>query len=317
MTTTPIGVDLAKAKFDAAALHDGKYPSQVFPNTAAGFEHFRQWLERYEQPHVCLEATGSYWEALATFLVDQGIPVSVVNPAQIHAFGQAELSRTKNDKGDARLIARFCRAQQPPAWQPPPPAVRHLQALVRRLDDLLKLQQMERNRQAVADACIQASLTTVLATLETEIAQIRPRIHDHIDQDPDLRQRRNLLDTIPGIGEATLAVLLACLGDIHRFDDAKQVVAFAGLCPTERQSGNTQAPAHLSKTGDPLLRKALYLPAVVASRYNPVVRAFCERLKAKGKPGKVIICAAMRKLLTLAYGVLKSGRPFDPNFALA
>lgn len=317
MTTTPIGVDLAKAKFDVAALQDGKYQSKVFPNTPAGFEQFRQWLDRYERPQVCLEATGSYWEALATFLVDQNIRVSVVNPAQIHAFGQAELNRTKTDKGDARLIARFCQVQQPPCWQPPPPAVRQLQALVRRLDDLLTLQQRERNRQAVADTTVQPSLIAVLTTLDAEIAQIRQRIRDHIDGDPDLRQRRDLLDTLPGIGEATLAVLLASLGDIQRFENAKQVAAFAGLCPAERQSGTYRGQAHLSKTGDPLLRKALYLPAVVASRYNPVVRAFCERLKAKGKPGKVIICAAMRKLLTLAYGVLKSGKPFDPNFALA
>ena len=317
MAMTAVGVDLAKAKFDAAALRDGKYHSKVFPNTPAGFAQFQQWLRAFEEPQVCMEATGSYGEALATFLVNQTIPVSVVNPAQIHAFGQAELSRTKTDKGDARLIARFCQAQRPPCWQPPPPAVHQLQALVRRLDDLLTLQQMERNRQAVADATVQPSLTAVLTLLDAEIAQIRQRIRDHIDQDPDLRQRRDLLETTPGIGEATSAVLLGCLGDIQRFDDAKQVAAFAGLCPAERQSGTYRGQAHLSKTGDPLLRKALYLPAVVAGQYNPLIRALRDRLKAKGKPGKVIVCAAMRKLLTLAYGVLKSGKPFDPNFALA
>jgi transposase len=317
MTLTAVGVDLAKAKFDAAALRDGKYQSKVFPNTPAGFAQFQQWLAAFAEPHVCLEATGSYGEALATFLFEQRVPVSVVNPLQIHAFGQAELSRTKTDKGDARLIARFCQTQRPPCWQPPPAAVRQLQALVRRLDDLLTLQQMERNRQAVADATVQPSLKTVLDTLDAEINSIRRRIRDHINGDPDLRQRRDLLETIPGIGEATSAVLLGCLGDIQRFDDAKQVAAFAGLCPAERQSGTFHGQAHLSKTGDPLLRKALYLPAVVAGQHNPLLRAFRDRLKAKGKPGKVIVCAIMRKLLTLAYGVLKSGQRFDPNFALA
>lgn len=317
MTMMSVGVDLAKTKFDAAVLCDGKYRSRVFPNTPAGFEQFCQWLNADPPPHVGLEATGCYWEALATFLVDRGIPVSVINPAQVQAFGKAELNRTKTDKGDARLIARFCQAQQPPCWQPPPPAVRQLQALVRRLDDLLTLQQMERNRQAVADATVQASLQTVLDTLDAEVDSIRQRIRDHIDSDPDLRQRRDLLETIPGIGEATSAVLLGCLGDIQRFDDAKQVAAFAGLCPAERQSGTYHGQAHLSKTGDSLLRKALYLPAVVAGQHNPLLRAFRDRLKAKGKPGKVIVCAVMRKLLTLAYGVLKSGQPFDPNFALA
>lgn len=316
-TLTPIGVDIAKAKFDVAAWIDGKYKTKVFPNTPTGFEAFLTWLRPFAPAHVCMEATGRYGEALATGLVEQGVTVSVVNPAQIHAFGKAELNRTKTDQSDAKLIARFCQLHQPPAWQPLPPAVRQLQALVRRLDDLMALRQMERNRQDGADATVQASLARVLALLDAELKQTRAAIHDHVDQHPDLCQQRDLLDTIPGLGEATIAVLLASLGDIHRFDNAKQVTAFAGLSPAQRQSGKYQGQTRLSKTGDALLRKALYLPAVVAGQHNPVVGAFCERLKAKGKAGKVIVCAAMRKLLTLAYGVLKSGRPFDPNLKVS
>lgn len=314
---TPLGVDIAKAKFDAAALVDGKYKTKVFPNTPAGFAAFLTWLHPFAPVHVCMEATGRYGEALATALVDAGITVSVVNPASIHAFGKAELKRTKTDKTDAKLIARFCQLQQPPAWQPLPPAVRQLQALVRRLDDLMAMRQMEHNRQDGADATVQLSITRLLALLDAEIEQTRAAIHDHLDQDPDLQQRRDLLDTIPGLGETTIAVLLACLGDIQRFDNAKAVAAFAGLSPAERQSGKYKGQTRLSKLGDALLRKALYFPAIVAGQHNPLLRAFCERLKAKGKPGKVIVCAAMRKLLTLAYGVLKSGCPFDPKWALA
>ena len=314
---TPIGIDIAKAKFDAAALVDGKYKTKVFANTPQGFELFLAWLSPFPSPHVCLEATGRYGEALATSLVEHGVTVSVVNPAQIHAFGKAELTRTKTDKSDAKLIARFCHLHQPPAWQPLPPAVRQLQALVRRLDNLVEMRQMERNRQEGADATVQPSIDRVLTLLDAEIEQTRATIHDHLDQDPDLRQRRDLLDTIPGLGETTIAVVLACLGDINRFDNAKSVAAFAGLSPAECQSGSHKGQTRLSKTGDALLRKALYFPAVVAGQHNPVIRAFCERLKAKGKPGKVIVCAAMRKLLTLAYGVLKSGCTFDPKWALA
>lgn len=316
-SATPIGVDIAKAKFDAAALVDGKYKTKVFPNTAAGFEAFLTWLGPFAPAHVCLEAPGRYGEALATFLVEQAITVSVVNPAQIHAFGKAELSRTKTDKSDSKLLARFCHLQQPPAWQPVPPAVRQLQALVRRLDDLTGMRQMEHNRQDGADATVQASLARVLALLDAEIAQTRAAIHHHVDQNSGLRKQQELLDPIPGLGETTIAVLLACLGDIHRFDTAKNVAAFAGLSPAERQSGKYKGQTRLSKTGDALLRKALYFPAVVAGQHNPLLQAFCERLKAKGKPGKVIVCAAMRKLLTLAYGVLKSGPPFDPQWVLA
>src|SRR5512144_3065964 len=316
-TLTPIGVDIAKAKCAAAALVEGKYKIKGFPNTSAGFEAFLTWVRPFAPVHVCLEATGRYGEALATFLVEQGILVSVGNPAQIHAFGKAELSRTKTDKSDAKLITRFCSLQQPPAWQPLPPALRQLQALVRRLDDLLTMQQMERNRQDGADATVQDSLTRVLALLDADIEQTRAAIHDHFDQHAGLRKQRELLDTIPGLGEATIAVLLACLGDIHRFDSARQVAAFAGLSPAERQSGKYPGQTRLSKTGDAFRRKALYFPAVVAGQHNPLLRAVCERLTAKGKPGKVIVCATMRKRLTLAYGVLKSGCPFDPKWALA
>jgi transposase len=123
----------------------------------------------------------------------------------------------------------------------------------------------------------------VLATLNAEIAATQRRIREHIDHDPDLRQRRDLLDTIPGLGNARSRVLLAALGDVHRFDNARSVAAFAGLSPKEHQSGKWKGHTRLSKTGDVLLRKALYLPAIVARRHNPLIRAFCERLKAQGK----------------------------------
>jgi transposase len=317
MTFTPVGLDIAKAKFDAAVFVNGKYKTKVFPNTPEGFQQVRAWLAPFATPHVCLEATGRYGEALAMALADAGLRVSVVNPAQIHAFGQAEPSRTKTDKGDAKLIARFRALHQPPPWQPAPPAIRELQALVRRLEDLQEMRQMELNRQDGADPAVAPSLTTVIATLDTEIADLRERIRRHLDQDPDLRQRRALLDSIPGLGDATIAVLLAVLGEATRFANARAVAAFAGLSPAERQSGRWKGHTRLSKTGEPLLRKALYTPALVAWRQNPLIRAFCERLKAQGKNGKLIACAAMRKLLTLAYGVLKSGQPFDPNYALA
>jgi len=138
----------------------------------------------------------------------------VINPAQIQAFGQAELSRTKTDKSDAKRIARFCHSQRPPLWQPPTPAVRQLQALVRRLDNLVEMRQMALNRLEGADATVRPSIETLLATLDTEIAATRSRIREHIDHDPDLRNRRDLLDTIPGLGNATIAVLPAALGDI-------------------------------------------------------------------------------------------------------
>jgi transposase len=314
---TSIGVDIAKQKFDVAAFAGGKYKSKVFSNDRTGIERFCQWLERYADPHVCLEATGRYGEALATALADAGIRVSVVNPARIAAFAKTELTRGKTDKSDAKLIARFCAVHRPPAWEPPPRNLRELQMLVRRLDNLLEMQQMERNRLDGAQGAVRASLEAVLATLEAQVQATREQIRDHIDRDPDLRERRDLLDSIPGLGLATIPVLLATLGDPQRFTSDKQAAAFAGLNPAERQSGTWKGKTRLSKTGDALIRKALYMPALVAWRHNPLIRAFCQRLKGRGKAGKAVVGAAMRKLLCLAYAVLKSGRPFDPDRAVA
>lgn len=317
MTLTPVGVDIAKAKFDVAALHKGKYKTKTFHNTSEGFALFSAWLMTFDTCHICMEATGTYGDALATFLADHGILVSVVNPAQIAAFAKTELARSKTDKGDAKLIARFCGMHQPPAWQPLPRSVRQLQALVRRLDNLIEMQQMERNRLDTADPRVVPSIQCVIDTLTQQVDTTRRHIRQHIDDDPDLRQRHDLLDSIPGIGPGTIPYLLAAIGDPLRFRGAKQLAAFAGVTPAERQSGKWKGQTRLSKTGDALLRKALYLPSLVAWQHNPIIRAFCERLKAKGKNGKAIVCAAMRKLLHIAYGVLKSGQPFDPNKTLA
>jgi transposase len=317
MSRTPVGVDIAKAKFDVAVYLEGKYKTKVFANTPTGIQAFQAWLLAFPEPHVCLEATSTYGEALSERVADAGVAVSMVNPARIAAFARTELARTKTDKGDAKLIARFCALHTPALWQPLPRSIRELKALVRRLENLLEMHQMEDNRLLTADPAIHDSLRTVLTTLAEQIAQVRTQIAQHIDNDPDLRNRRDLLDTIPGLGKATIPVLLSVLADPGRFASAKQCAAYAGLTPAERQSGQYRGQTRLSKTGDALLRKALYLTALVAWRYNPLLRAFCERLKTRGMNGKAIVCAAMRKLLHIAFGVLKSNRPFDPNIALA
>lgn len=317
MSVLSVGVDIAKLKFDVALYCDGKYKHRLFDNTPKGHALFLDWLSPWPGAPVCMEATGTYGEALATYLFDHGIRVSVVNPARVHAFANTELSRSKTDKGDAKLIASDALLHQPEAWQPTPKHLRALQALVRRLDDLLIMQGMEHNRQLTADATVQKSIQTLLDTLSTEIDTTRQSIKQQIKDDPGLKQQAALLISIPGIGPATTAALLALLGNVARFETKKHATSFVGLCPAERQSGQYRGQTRLSRTGDRLLRKALYLPAIVAWKHNPAIRAFCERLKAKGKNGKTIVCAAMRKLLCMAYGVLKSGMPYDLKKAFA
>jgi transposase len=320
MHTTTVGVDIAKAKFDTARLGaDGKYKHKKLANTPAGFAEFAAWLEGFggERPLVCMEATGAYGVPLAEYLADRGWPVSVVNPARIAAFAKTELSRAKTDKADAKLIARFAREKQPETWVPPPANIRLLQALLRRADDLQEMAQMERNRQGTASAGLEGSIEAVLERLEAELESVRRRIKDHVDNDPDLRGRADLLESIPGVGEATAAHLLVALSPHYGFASAKQAAAHAGLDVRIRQSGQWKGQSKMTKCGDPLLRKALYMPAVAAQRWNPAISAFRDRLRANGKNGKAIACAAMRKLLHIAFAILKSGKPFDPEYRTA
>ena len=153
----------------------------------------------------------------------------------------------------------------------------------------------------------------MLDTLEQELKATRDQIRQLIDGNPGLKRRADLLDSIPGVG----AWLLTLLSEHYGFTDPKQAVAPVGLAPAIRQSGQWAGKTRLSKTGDPLARKALYLPMLSALRFNPALRAFGQRLKASGKNGKAIVCAAMRKLIHIAFAILKSGKPFDPNFSLA
>jgi transposase len=314
-----LGIDIAKAKFVVTLqTPEGKRRRKSCPNSPAGFAQLALWLQRHGVPrvHACLEATGTYGDALATWLHDAGHLVSVVNPAIIHAYARTQLARSKTDQIDADLIAHFTATQHPPAWAPPAPEVRQLQALVRRLDALHGMRAQEANRLAagVPVVDVRASIETMLANLDAQIAHVAALIRRHFDQHPGLRAQRDLLTTIPGIGETTAAVLMAELFD-KPFTRARQAAAFAGLVPRLRESGTLRGRARLSKIGPGRLRKALYFPAVTALRWNPTIRAVHARLHAAGKPPMVIIGAAMRKLIHLAFGVLKSRRAYDPTWS--
>jgi transposase len=315
-----LGIDIAKRKFDVALrLPDARVRVKAFANDAAGHAALRGWITRYHAGpvHACLEATGAYGDGLAETLADAGLVVSVVNPAIIEAYARSCLTRTKTDPTDARLIAQFCATQQPRPWVTLPPEVRALQALVRRLDALEGMRTQERNRLAAdPPAEVRDSITHVIALLEAEMQAVRMRIRAHVDQHPHLRQQRNLLTSIPGIGDATAAVLLAEFGPMGRFRQARAAAAFAGVVPREGRSGTSlRRRPRLSKLGAPAIRKALYFPALTALRCNPIAQRLQARLLADGKHRMLIVGAVMRKLVHLAFGVLKTGQPFRPDFA--
>jgi len=319
-----LGLDVAKAKLDCSLrLPTGKQRDKVVSNNASGFEALHKFLQDQgaHQAHVCMEATGTYWEAVAEFLSDHGYRVSVINPAQIKAFGQSHQVRTKTDKVDARLIARFCQERQPSAWVAPSPEQRALKAMVLRLDHLMAMHTQEGNRLEVAREAVHADITKHLDWLDEEIKRLSQRIRQKLEDDggdDGLKSTRDLLDSIPGLGERTIAVLLAYYGDLQRFGGARSAVAFAGLDPRHHDSGSSvHAPARLSKRGDAFLRKTMYMPAMVALYRTTWGAAFRARLQASGKAPKLIIGAMMRKLVQVAFGVLKSGKPFDPSLHMA
>jgi transposase len=246
---------------------------------------------------------------------DAGHTVSIINPARIKGFAQSELMRTKNDKVDAGLIARFCHAMHPELWTPVPPEMRRLQSLVRRIDTLISMRTQEMNRIDVSHESIRASLRNHIVYLDKEIKNLKEQIAAHITDDPNLTTKRDLLKSIPGIGEATIAAILAELHMFERCDRVEKVVAFIGLAPRQFISGSSiKGKPRLSKIGNARLRKALFMPALVSIQCNPIIQTFYHRLKENGKNGKVIVCAIMRKLVHLIFGILKSGKPFDANY---
>lgn len=314
-----LGIDVSKDSFHGELSLEGKLRHRKFANRQPGFVELSNWLVKHkvEQVHICLEATGCYSEPLALYLYEQGHLVSVVNPAQIKAFGRSELLRNKDDRPDAGLIRRFCEKQQPPAWTPLPGHLRELQALTRHLENLQETKQQQLNRLEGTNAkVVVKSLRKLVTHLEAEIARTELQIEKHIDNHPDLKQQSQLLASIPGIGERTAAKLLAEIDDVKQFRSARQLAAFAGLTPKNSRSGTIRGRTKLSKIGSSRLRKALFFPALVAKRHNPIVRAFCQRLRDHGKNKMQIVGAAMRKLIHIVFGVLKSGQEFNPAHEL-
>jgi transposase len=314
-----IGIDVSKDTLDVVLIHDKGQKHKTFSNDTTGYNQLHQWLVslRIEQVHACLEATGQYGDGIAEYLYEMGHLVSVTNPARIKHYGESKLHRNKTDKADAFLIAEFCLKENPPYWKPLLPEMKHLRALERRLSDLQTNCQQERNRlkSGEKDPSVLDSIKEHIDYLEKCIGKTNKDIREYIDQNPDLKSQHKLLTSIPGIGEITAARLLAEIGDISAFDSAPQLAAYAGLNPRGFQSGSSvHKKTRISKQGRAELRYILYMPALVAMQYNPVIRSLCHRLDEKRLPKKAIVIAAMHKLLHLVYGVLKHQTRFDPDF---
>lgn len=324
MKCPALGLDVSRFTLAVVLwLGGGVWHHGNFSNDAKGFEQLRRWVRRHVNDQavwVCLEATGRYSDAIAHYLYGEAwvAQVSLLNPSRIHAYGQSQMRRTKTDKADAKLLAHFAASQESDAWLPPSPQQQSLQELMRHRDNLIDARQQVRNRRqsGVRNAEVQRQLQEQEELLTRQIDEVEAAVEQQIKEDAHLQQQDKLLRSIPGIGPILAAHFLAEVPDIRRFEDAGQLAAFAGLVPIQHESGTSVSkPGKLAKTGNVHLRTAFYMPALCAARYNPLIAALVERLQAKGKAKMTIVGAVMHKLLRLAYGVLKSARPFDPNFA--
>jgi transposase len=325
--TVYIGIDVSKHKLDCAWLRDpntGKVKTKVFGNDAAGHAAVLGWLMQQSgasvgEIHVVMEATGVYHEGLAQALYEAGLGVSVMNPAQVREFAKSLGVRGKNDKKDSVVLARYGAARRPGLWQPEPTAVRDLKALLARLEALDTDIQRERNRREKAEVThaheVMASIDTVLAALAGERDRLARDIDAHIERHPELKKDRALLQSVPGIGPTVSLRLLATLRS-RPFASAQQAAAFIGVIPIPWESGTSvRGQPHLSKAGAPKLRRLLYMAAVVALKYNPDIAAQYQRLTGRGKPAMSALGAAMRKLVHIAYGVLKHQVPYQSQVA--
>lgn len=313
---TVIGIDVSKKTLDVVILSPQGQSHRVIENSLHGFQKLEGWIKQ-QKVHACLEATGQYGEAVAEYLYQHGHQVSVVNPARIKRYGESKLHRNKTDKADASLIAEFCSKEKPSPWTPPPDYFKHLCSMRRYYERLGSMQRQECNRlgSGVRNETVVQAIECHIAFLEQERALLWRTMQQHIRSTPALKRQFDLLVSIPGIKEKTATQLLAELGDVSSFADSQQVAAFAGLNPKGKKSGTSvHKKAHLSKEGRSALRAILYMPAVVARNHNPIVRTFCDRLAQRTSSKMLIIGAAMHKLLAIAYGVLKTGKPFDPNY---
>lgn len=321
-----LGMDIAKAKLDCCLLLNeagDKRKSKAIANTKAGVSALLEWTAKQGVPvaqlHVVMDATGVYHEQAALALVDAGVMVSIINPAQVKDFGRSLGIRTKTDSMDSVVLAKYGALLKPAAWQPPSVEVRALQALLARrnavADDLRReLNRQEKSEAIETPALIVQSIAQSIAFLEAELKRLQQAIDDHIDRHPGLKRDMVLLTSIPAVGERVGNSLLAIMHG-NRFESAEQVAAYLGLVPVERQSGSTVlGRARLSKAGPARVRAVLYMAAVVATQYNPHVKALYERLLARGKSKMSAIGAAMRKLVHLCFGVIKSQQPYHPNY---
>lgn len=303
-----VGIDVSKDWLDAHALPSGM--AERFANDHAGLDALIAWLKPLGTEIVALEATGGLEGLCVAALASADMAVIVVNPTQVRAFAVSLGKRTKTDAIDAAVIAAFVEATKPAIRPLRDAETRAFGELVTRRRQIMQMMVAEQNRQRMAEGKpAQKSIKRILSALARELADLDADMDDQIRKSPLWRVREKLLTSVPGVGPKVARTLIAEMPELGSLD-RRQIASLAGLAPFTRQSGKWKGKSFIGG-GRSRVRPALFMAALVASKHNPILKAFRDRLVASGKPRIVAIVATMRKLLTILNAIIRDQKPWQ------
>jgi transposase len=322
-----VGIDISAQQISATwgTTPDDHRPVVEVEQSAQGYQQLIHQLHQtgHDPAHcqVVMEATGTYWMRLAYALHDAGFVVSVVNPVQAHRLAQAQLRRAKTDAIDAQLLMELGFKLEPLPWTPPPPLYDALYQRLRQRDALLEIRTQERNRLHAlqqwpdAQAAVIERYQLHIAFLTEQIKTLQAEIEQLLRSDSEWASATHSLLSVPGIGPITAAWLMVATLNFTTCQTVEELVAFAALAPYPQQSGTSlHRTRGVGRGGHVRLRSALYMAALAAVHSNPMIRRFYARLRQRGKPAKVALCACARKLVLLAWALVTKHQVFDPDF---
>jgi len=313
-STIFIGIDISKDTFD---IYDPIQGHQQFTNNEKGFKNF---LKTLGNNYWCvMEATGCYHQQLALFLFNKAIRVTVMNPLVIKRFIQMKLNQIKTDKSDAKMICQYGQEQKMDLWQPSPKYVedcKQLQTITQlyfKQSTAIKNKLHTLHTRGFNKGKMISSLKRQLKSIQKEIKLLETEMEQLIKSNQ--QELYTKLNTIPGIGKKTAILLIVTTNGFKDFQSSKQISSYLGLAPNERSSGSSiRGKTRINKTGNPIVRNHLFLCSFTASIHNPQCKALYERIVAKGKSKKLALIAVCNKLIKQAYGISKSGLPYDKNY---
>jgi transposase len=302
-----VGIDVSKDRLDVHVHPTGE--SFMVRRDSAGLLALTERLRGIVAELIAVEATGGFETVVVGELAAAGLPVVMVNPAQVRAYAQAIGRRAKTDPLDAATIAQFAAATKPPLRALPEAATQQLGDLVARRRQIIQMMTAERQREKRASSRMQKSIARLLKALEKELSSLEQDLDDSVRGSPVWREQEDLLASVPGVGKTTARTLLAELPELGSLS-RRAIAALAGVAPWTRQSGKWRGKAFIGG-GRATVRTALYMAALTATRHNPQLAAFYKRLLKRGKAKKLALLAVARKLLTVLNALLRDQRPWQ------